>query len=78
MRALLVLVGIAAIVLVVLMSLGMVSIDQTRPASLPRVSVEGGQAPKFDAEVGRIDIGTTNKTVEVPTIDVQRADNAQQ
>jgi multidrug efflux pump subunit AcrA (membrane-fusion protein) len=71
MRALLVLVGLAAIVLVVLMSLGMVSIGG---GSLPSVKVEAGTAPKVD--VGTIDVGTVNKTVAVPAISVTRADNA--
>ncbi len=71
MRALLILVGLAAIVLVVLMSLGMVSLSG---GSLPKVAVEGGQAPKVD--VGEIDVGTTNKTIAVPKIEVRKADEA--
>lgn len=70
MRALLVLLGLAAIVLVILMSLGMVSIGG---GSLPTVKVQGGSAPKVD--VGRIDVGTVNKTIAVPDIAVERADN---
>jgi hypothetical protein len=71
MRALLILLGLAAIVLVILMSLGMVSIGG---GSLPKVTVEGGSAP--DVDVGRIDVGTVNKTIAVPDIAVERADNA--
>ena len=71
MRTLLVLVGLAAVVLIVLMSLGMVSIGG---GSLPTVKVEAGTAPKVD--VGTIDVGTVNKTVQVPVIDVKKADNA--
>ncbi|SOB81028.1 hypothetical protein SAMN06297144_1357 [Sphingomonas guangdongensis] len=71
MRALLVLLGLAALVLIVLLSLGMISIDGGR---LPEVSVKGGAAPKVD--VGTIDVGTVNKTVQVPVVDVQKADNA--
>lgn len=71
LRGLLALIGLAAIVLVILMSLGMVSIGG---GSLPQVKVEGGQAPNVD--VGRIEVGTVNKTVEVPTIAVEKADNA--
>ena len=67
MRALLVLVGLAALVFVVLLSLGMVTF-QTTPGSLPQVAVQGGQAPEFKAEVGTVALGTTNKTVEVPTV----------
>ena len=71
MRALLVLIGLAVVVLIVLMSLGMVSIGGGR---LPTVAVQPGTAPQVD--VGRIDVGTTNKTVAVPTIQVEKADNA--
>ncbi|WP_326522908.1 hypothetical protein [Sphingomonas sp.] len=72
MRALLVLVGLAAVVLIVLMLLGMVSIGG---GSLPRVAVEGGQAPKVD--VGTIDVGTVNKTIAVPRVEVQKADGVE-
>lgn len=65
MRAILVLLGLAALVLVVLMSLGMVSF-QTTPGKLP--TIQAGEAPTVTAEVGSIGIGTTNKTVEVPTV----------
>lgn len=65
MRAILALVGIAALVIVVMMSLGMISL-QTTPGSLP--TIQAGQAPTVKAEVGSIDLTTTNKTVEVPTV----------
>jgi hypothetical protein len=69
MRALLVLVGIAALVVVGAMALGLVNIDQTQQAVV--------QAPKFEADVARINVGTEKKTVEVPSISVQKpADNA--
>ncbi|MES2336726.1 MAG: hypothetical protein V4537_01365 [Pseudomonadota bacterium] len=71
MRTLLVLVGLAALVLVVLLSLGMVSIGG---GSLPKVSVQSGTAPKVD--VGTIDVGTVNKTIAVPVVEVKKADNA--
>lgn len=67
MRAILVLIGLAALVLVVLMSLGMVSI-QTTPGSLPTIALQGGQAPGVKAETGSIDLTTTNRTVTVPTV----------
>ena len=71
MRALLVLIGLAVVVVIVLMSLGMVSIGG---GSLPTVQVQGGTAPKVD--VGRIDVGTVNKTIAVPVVEVKKADNA--
>ena len=51
----------------------MVDIDQTEEASLPDVdvSVEGGNLPAFDAEVGDIETGSESVTMEVPTIAIQ-------
>jgi uncharacterized membrane protein (Fun14 family) len=66
MRAILVLLGIAVLVLAGLLLTGIVSIDQTRPAVV--------QAPRFEADVGRVSLGTENKTVVVPKVDVQKAD----
>jgi hypothetical protein len=67
---LLVLVGVAALVLLAAMALGFVRFDQTQVAQLPRL--EGGQAPKFNADVGKINVGLENKTVAVPDISVQK------
>ena len=69
MRTLLVLLAVAVLVLVGLMQFGIVSIDQTRPAVV--------QAPRFEADVARVSVGTENKTVAVPTIEVERPANAQ-
>ena len=76
MRALLVLLGLIIIAVVLLMAFGMIDIDQTRDGALPSVSIEGGQAPQFQADVGSIDVGTENRTVAVPTVNVQKAGDA--
>lgn len=68
MRALLVLVGLAALVVLGAWSTGMINIDQTRTARLPQLKLEGGQAPEFAANMAKIEIGTENKTIEVPTV----------
>ena len=65
MRALLVLIGLAALVLVIAISLGMVSL-QTTPGQLP--TLQGGKAPEVRANTGSIDLVTTNKSVTVPTV----------
>ncbi|TCP36002.1 hypothetical protein [Sphingomonas sp. BK235] len=70
MRMLLALVGIAALVLLAAMMLGFVKFDQTQTAQLPRL--EGGQAPKFEADVAKVRLGTENKTVEVPKVEVEK------
>jgi hypothetical protein len=67
MRALLALVGLAAVVVAILLSLGLLTL-QTKPGSLPSVSVNGGSAPTVDANLATVSLGTENKTVDVPTV----------
>ena len=75
MRTLLVLVGIVALVFLAALLTGFIKFDQTQSAQLPRL--EGGQAPKFDANVGKVTVGTENKTVAVPDIKVQKPSEQQ-
>ena len=72
MRVILVVIRLAAVVVVVLMSLGMLNL-QTQGGSLPSVSVNGGALPKVKAETGSIELGTKNTTVTTPTLDVKPA-----
>jgi cytochrome oxidase Cu insertion factor (SCO1/SenC/PrrC family) len=58
MRALLVLVALAIIVLIVLTYTGVISLRQTQEA----------QAPKFDLKVKQVEVGTTTANVQVPTV----------
>ena len=50
----------------------MIDFDVTDEGALPDVdvSVEGGELPEVDAEVGSIETGTTTETVEVLDVDV--------
>lgn len=75
MRGLLVLIGIVALVFLAALLTGFVKFDQTRTAQLPRL--EGGQAPKFEADVAKVKVGTEQKTVEVPNIKVEKPANQQ-
>ncbi|MGN7160678.1 hypothetical protein [Sphingomonas sp. SAFR-052] len=77
MRAILVLLGVAALIVAALMSFGFIDLNQTRAAALPNVRLEGGQTPKFDVDVGKVDVGTVNRTVEVPAVKVERPANGQ-
>ena len=47
-------------------------VDQTKEAELPDVDVNatGGQLPEYDVDAPTVNVGTENKTVEVPTVDV--------
>ncbi len=67
MRFLLALVGLAAIVVIALVSLGMLKLD-TKAGTLPTVSLNGGSAPSVHANMATIEFGTTNSSVEVPTV----------
>jgi hypothetical protein len=73
MRAILVLIGLAAVVVVILMSLGMLNL-QMQSGSFPTVTVntKGGELPKVKAETGSIGLGTTNTTVQVPTVEMKK------
>ena len=71
MRAILAILGLAAVVLVIQMALGMVRIEQTSDAALPQLKFEGGKAPEFKADMGRVGMGSTNTSVEMPTIEMK-------
>jgi hypothetical protein len=47
-------------------------VDQTKEGALPDVDVNasGGQVPEFNVEGPDVNVGTENKTVQVPTVDV--------
>ena len=64
---------LAGVVLVAAVAFGvyMVDIDQTEEGAMPTVSIEGGNLPEYDAEVGDIEVGERDVTVTVPTIDVE-------
>ena len=73
MRGLLGLLAVVVLLLIVGVATGFINIGQTQTAELPEIKAEGGQLPKFDADVGDVDVGTKTETVEVPTIDIDTA-----
>lgn len=72
MKSAMTIIGAIAAVLLAVVGFYMVDIDQTQETRLPDVdvSVEGGQMPAFDAEVGSVEITEEEATVEVPNIEV--------
>jgi len=50
------------------------NIDKTKSGELPTVDVdvqtEAGELPEFDVDWINIDVGTTTKTINVPTVDI--------
>lgn len=67
--------GLLLVVLLILVAgiaTGFINLQRTQEGVLPRIAVEGGQLPKFDADVAQVKVGTRNETVEVPTVDVKK------
>ncbi len=67
MRALLVLVGLAALVVAGLLASGMMTLNVS-PGNIPHLAFEGGKAPEVNANMATIQLGTENKTINVPTV----------
>jgi hypothetical protein len=86
MRALLAIVGLAAVIVIALVWLGLLNV-QTTAGSLPSLHWEGGKAPTVSANMAHVAVGTenktiavpklttTDKTITVPTVSVQKPDN---
>ena len=78
---------IAVLAIIAAFAFGLIDIDQTKETKLPEVAVQGGQAPAFDVDtakvdvgtkstditVPKVDVGTTKEEIKVPTVDVQKA-----
>jgi hypothetical protein len=68
MRAILVLLALAVLGLAAALYLGVVSLS-AQPGEV--------RPPRVQADVGRVSVGREERTISVPTVEVQRADNAQ-
>ena len=82
MRAVLMILIIAVVVIIAAVATGFVNINQIRGAKAPQVSAtsngitaKGGQAPAFDVETGSVKVGTKQTTVNVPALQVQPPQN---
>ncbi len=72
LRFLMGIVVLALIVVAAAFAFGFIRVQQTRDAKLPAVAVEQGTLPSYKADVVKVDVGTRNETVAVPTISVQK------
>jgi hypothetical protein len=83
MRAVVFILIIAVVVILAGLATGYININQIRGAQAPQiaathngVTAKGGQTPAFEVETGSVKIGTQQKTVNVPKLEVQKpADN---
>lgn len=67
--------GILIVLLLILaggIATGFIDLQRTQKGSLPEVQVKGGQLPEYEASVAKVEVGTRNETVEVPTVDVKK------
>jgi hypothetical protein len=79
MRAVLFILIIAVLVVIAGLVTGFLDINQIRGARAPQiaatgngVTAKGGQTPAFDVETGSVKVGTQEKTVTVPALQVQK------
>jgi hypothetical protein len=77
MRAILLILIIAILVIIAAIATGFIDINQIRGAKAPQVSAtgngvsaKGGQAPAFDVETGSVKVGTKETTIKVPNLQV--------
>jgi flagellar basal body-associated protein FliL len=83
MRAIIIILILAVLVILAGVGTGFIDINQIRGAKAPAVATtengvvaKGGQTPAFDVETGSVTVGTTNATVKVPQVQVNPpADN---
>lgn len=78
---------VAVVAIIAAFAFGLIDISQTKEMKAPDVSVSGGQAPTFDVDTAKVDVGTkstditvpkvevgtTQERIKVPTVDVQKA-----
>lgn len=82
MRAIILILILAIVVLLIGVGSGFIDINQTRGAKVPDISAtnngvvaQGGQTPAFDVETGQVKVGAKDATVKVPAVEVVRPDN---
>ncbi len=67
--------GLLLIILLILAGgivTGFIDLQQTQEGKLPVIAVQGGNLPKYEANVAKVEVGSRNETVEVPTVDVKK------
>ncbi|HEX2803829.1 MAG TPA: hypothetical protein VHN55_07615 [Sphingomicrobium sp.] len=85
MRAILLILILAVVVLLIAFATGLLDIRQTRGARAPDIDVNssgvtarGGQTPTFDIETGTVAVGTESRNVKVPTVRVDSTNEVNQ
>jgi hypothetical protein len=84
MRAIIFILIIVVVLAIAGIVTGFLDINQIRGGKVPQVAAtsngvtaKGGQAPAFDVETGSVKVGSQQKTVTVPTLQLQKPDQNQ-
>lgn len=67
--------GLLIIILLILaggIATGFIDLQKTQDGRLPSVAVKEGALPQYEASVAKVEVGTRNETVEVPTVAVKK------
>ncbi len=79
LRTIILILIVVVLLIIAALATGLLDINQIRGARVPQVSAtgsgvtaQGGQAPAFDVQTGSVKVGTTQKSVKVPTLQVQK------
>ena len=67
--------GLLLIALIVIgagIATGFIDLQKTQEGRLPEVQVKQGALPKYEASIAKVEVGSRNETVEVPTVDVKK------
>lgn len=56
---------------ILVLPLAACSVEQTEEGELPEVEVEGGELPEYDVEAAEVEVGTEEKEVTVPDVDIE-------
>ena len=82
MRPVLLILIVAVLAIIAALATGFLNINQIRGARAPEVSATsngvsatGGQAPAFDVETGSVKVGSEERTVKVPRLQVEPPQN---
>ena len=82
MRAVLLVLILAVVVIIGAVATGFLDINQVRGARAPEidasrngVTATGGQTPSFDIETGSVGVGTRDAAIKVPELRVNPAEN---
>lgn len=71
MRAIVTILVIVVLVAIVAVATGFVNLHGSS-GSMPKVAVEGGAMPSVKADVGSVDVGTKNSTIDVPKVETEK------